>query len=288
LLLWAERNARERLQSTARLEEKRYAELAELGVLLGLSARPSRLECYDISNISGDLAYGSQVVFVDGVPDKSAYRSYRIRTVEGSDDYAMLQEVLRRRLASENAGDLPDVFVIDGGKGQVSAARAVVHGELHVDRPVVGLAKDRVRRDPHALEITHSDERLVHGDPLAETPLTVDTGIWRLLVRLRDEAHRFALGAHRKARTARDLEGALDRVPGIGKKRKRQLLMRYATIARLVEAMEKEGWTIKGLPAKVVGALRKAVTEEPSPDPAPDLEDHDAEHVPEPDAQDEG
>jgi len=173
----------------------------------------------------------------------------------------MLQEVLRRRLAGDSGGDLPDVFVIDGGKGQVGAARAVIHAELHVDRPVVGLAKDRVRRDAHALELEHSDERLVHGDPLLETPLPNDTGLHHLLVRLRDEAHRFALAAHRKARTARDLEGALDRVPGIGKKRKRTLLMRYATIARLVEAMEKEGWKIKGLPNNVVEALRKAVTD---------------------------
>ena len=262
LLDWAAHNAAERLRQTTRLEEKRYAELAELAVLLRLPTRPSRLECYDISNIHGDVAYGSQVVFVDGVPDKSAYRSYRIRGVQGSDDFAMLQEVLRRRLTGDSGGDLPDVFVIDGGKGQVGAARAVVHDELHVDRPVVGLAKDRVRRDPHALELTHSDERLVHGDPLVETPLANDTGLHHLLVRLRDEAHRFAVSAHRKARTARDLEGALDRVPGIGKKRKRELLMRYATIARLIAVMEKDGWKIKGLPAKVVEALRKAVTEE--------------------------
>lgn len=262
LLAWAERNAEERLRSSARLEEKRYAELAELAGLLGLPSRPRRLEAYDISNLHGDLAYGSQVVFVDGVPDKAAYRSYRIRGVVGADDYAMLQEVLRRRLTGDASGDLPDVFVIDGGRGQVGAARAVVHGEYGLALPVVGLAKDRVRRDPRALEIEHSDERLVHGEPLMETPLSADAGIWRLLVRLRDEAHRFALAAHRRARTTRDLEGALDRVPGIGKKRKRALLVRYATIARLVEAMQKDGWKLPGVPANVVEALRRAVTDD--------------------------
>lgn len=339
LLEWAERNGQARHREAQGIEEKRFAELAELGALLGLERMPRRLECYDISNIAGDVAYGSQVVFVDGIPDKTSYRLYRIREVTGSDDFAMIREVLRRRLrgvdasgiseggqgaegdeeygssegpgsegasesdrlpeAAEQAGPLPDLFVIDGGRPQVSAARLVIEKEHGLDgraHPVVGLAKARTRSQAYAREVERSEERLVWGDPMQETALEEPSSVRNLLVRLRDEAHRFAISAHRRGRRRRDLEGVLDQVAGIGKKRKRALLMRYATSARMLEAMEAEGWRLPGIPATVVARLRAALEGPPaggamSPDSGeleergPDQIDDHAQDIAEPEAE---
>jgi excinuclease ABC subunit C len=259
LLDLAARNAAQRLKETVGFEEKRYAESAELAELACLPQLPRRIEGYDISNIQGDVAYGSRVSFLDGLPEKDRYRLYRIRGVEGPNDFAMLQEVLRRRLGGEERGELPDLLLIDGGRGQVNAAREVVNLELGLLLPVVGLAKERTARDPFSSEVRSSAERLVWGEPPVETPLAEDGGVYALLVRIRDEAHRFALTAHRKGRTARDLQGLLDRVPGVGRKRKRELLLRYATIERMTRELTALDWKVPGLPAKVGEALRRAL-----------------------------
>jgi excinuclease ABC subunit C len=258
LLVWSTRNATTRLDEATRVEDRRFAELSELKAALGLDALPRSIEGYDISTFHGDLAFGSQVVFHDGLPDKARYRLYRIRSVEGTDDYAMLQEVLRRRLARAAEEPLPDLMLVDGGKGQLAAARAVVE-ELGVDATLIGLAKDRVRAAARSDKLERSGERLVWGEPAREQALEEGSGVWTLLSRIRDEAHRFAITAHRRRRTARGLEGVLDAVPGIGRARKRELLLRYATIERMREALDAAGWKLKGYPAKTMEALKKAL-----------------------------
>jgi excinuclease ABC subunit C len=198
---------------------------------LHLDRLPRRMECFDISNIQGADPVASMVVFVDGKPRKSEYRKYRIRSVEGPDDFASMREVVRRRLSrlQEEQAPLPDLIVIDGGKGQLSSAVEVLRDLDLQGQPVIGLAKklEEVyfpgRSDPELL-------------PKASTSL-------RLLQRIRDEAHRFAVSYHRSVRSSRTLQTELDLIKGVGKTRATELLeafgsvqgVRFATVEQLAE-----------------------------------------------------
>ncbi len=171
---------------------------------LHLSKLPYRIECYDISNISGGDAVASRVVFVNGAPDKNLYRRYKIRTVEGSNDFAMMKEVLARRFAKTDEA-LPDLVVVDGGKGQLSQAVAILE-ELNVQGvDVVGLAKARTEKDFQSKEVKSSLERIFI--PNRKNPISLYSGtpVSNLLTHLRDEAHRFAITYHRKVREKRIL-----------------------------------------------------------------------------------
>jgi excinuclease ABC subunit C len=180
------------------------AALEEIQNKLHLNQLPSRIECYDISNIQGEDAVASRVVFVDGAPDKNLYRRYKIKTVVGSNDFAMMKEVLGRRFANVEEA-LPDLVVVDGGKGQLSQAVAILE-ELSVQGVgVVGLAKARTESDFKSSEVTSSSERIFIPGRKNPVNLLPHTKAYRLLTHIRDEAHRFAIQYHRHLRDKRIL-----------------------------------------------------------------------------------
>ena len=198
----------------------------EIGEALGLAATPRVIECYDISNISGTHAVGSMVCAVDGVPAKNRYRLFRIKTVAGIDDPGMMAEVIRRRFAravEENSG-LPDLVIVDGGITQLRAARDELNSLGLAKLPLTGLAK--------RFEELHYEDK-GKRPPFRFAP---DAHALKVLKRIRDEAHRFALTYHRTLRSKRIQESVLDEIPGIGKKRKQVILRHFGSIARLRKA----------------------------------------------------
>ncbi len=173
---------------------------------LHLSKLPLRIECYDISNTQGQDAVASRVVFISGAPEKNLYRRYKIKTVEGANDFAMMKEVLARRFSSDSEESLPDLVVVDGGKGQLAQAIAIL-SELDVQGvEVAGLAKARTERDFEATEVKSSSERVFIPNRKNPIPLYPNTGVFRLMTHLRDEAHRFAISYHRLLRGKRSLK----------------------------------------------------------------------------------
>ncbi|HEU65830.1 MAG TPA: excinuclease ABC subunit UvrC, partial [Chloroflexi bacterium] len=204
--------------------------LQELKTRLCLPKMPRRIECYDVSNIQGALAVGSMVVLEKGWPKPAHYRRFRIKTVSGADDYAMIQEILRRRfkrgLTIEDTWTVPDLVLIDGGRGQLNAALEV-RQELGLDAiPMVSLAKE-------------NEEVFIPGDP---QPIYIakDSPALHILQRARDEAHRFAISYHRRLRHKEVTASALDNIPGIGPKRKRALLKKFGSIEAIKEASLEE------------------------------------------------
>jgi excinuclease ABC subunit C len=190
-------------QSSKKTEGHGIAALEEIQDKLHLPKLPSRIECYDISNTQGEEAVASRVVFIDGAPDKNLYRRYKIKTVEGSNDFAMMREVLDRRFSHDEV--MPDLVVVDGGKGQLSQAVAILD-ELHVQNvSVVGLAKARTESDFRATEVKSSFERIFIPNRKNPVPLLPHTGAYKLLTHVRDEAHRFAITYHRLLRSKRSL-----------------------------------------------------------------------------------
>ncbi|GBD12892.1 UvrABC system protein C [bacterium HR24] len=237
LVEMARDNAREALQALrVRVLSQRGAlrqALEELAEELDLPGPPRRIECYDISNIQGAHAVGSMVVFVDGQPRPAEYRRFRIKFVSGPNDFAMLQEVLRRRFrrardaasrgeSDESFAKLPDLLMVDGGKGQVSAAHDVMRdmGLGHI--PLVGLAK--------------RFEELYVVDLAEPIVLPRTSQALYLVQRIRDEAHRFAITYHRKVRDKAGMESVLDSIPGIGPKRKKALLRKFGSLQGIREA----------------------------------------------------
>jgi excinuclease ABC subunit C len=233
--------------------------LAALATALDLETPPKRIECYDISNIQGDSAVGSMVVFEDGRPRNDHYRHFRIRYVPGPNDFAMLQEVLRRRLErlesaqrreeAEIVGDRsftsrPDLILIDGGKGQLSAALEVMESAGYADIPTFALAKEREeiwapgRAEPIVQE---------HNSP----------GMF-LVQRIRDEAHRFAITHHRKVRARKALTSPLDSVEGIGPARKRALLRHFGSVQAIREAAVEEIVKV-GIPERLAARLKETL-----------------------------
>jgi excinuclease ABC subunit C len=206
--------------------------VAELGEYLGLTSPPERIECFDISHIQGAETVASMVVFSCGRPAKDDYRRYKLKTVEGKpDDFKSMQEVVGRRYR-EASGTLPDLIVIDGGKGQLSAALEVIRG-LGVTVPVVGLAK----------EFEHIF-REGTGEPLV---LPRNSQALFLMQRIRDEAHRFAITYHRKLRARRNLVSVLDHVPGIGPARRKALWDHFGGLAKIKAAEVEELAAVPGM-----------------------------------------
>lgn len=221
--------------------------LADLAARLNLPGPPRRVEAYDISNISGQDAVGSRVVFIQGEPEKAAYRRYRIRTVSGPNDFAMLQEVLFRRLQrlSGEADAAPDLLVVDGGAGQLSAAGKVLQ-ELNLNHlAAIGLAKQQ-------------EEIYLPG---RKQPLTLprSSPALKLLIRLRDEAHRFAIAYHRRVRGKRMQWSLLNRVPGLGPERRRTLLRSFGSVEALLEVSEEELARTEGIGPELARRLRETL-----------------------------
>ncbi|CCG50790.1 excinuclease ABC subunit C [Bacillus velezensis YAU B9601-Y2] len=168
------------------------------------------------------------IVFIDGKPNKKEYRKYKIKTVTGPDDYGSMREVVRRRytrVLRENL-PLPDLIIIDGGKGQINAARDVLENELGLDVPVAGLAKDD----------KHRTSNLLIGDPLEPVFLERNSQEFYLLQRIQDEVHRFAISFHRQIRGKSVFQSVLDDIPGIGEKRKKMLLKHFGSVKKMKEA----------------------------------------------------
>lgn len=224
-------NARVALDEKFRLierDEERTSRAAEnLGVALGLNEL-SRIEAFDNSNIQGTNPVSAMVVFIDGKPAKKEYRKYKVRTVQGPDDVETMREVVRRRyerVLKENL-PLPDLIVMDGGKGQMAAAKDVLENELGLFIPVCGLVKDT----------KHKTAQLMIGDPPEPVNLARDSQEFYLLQRIQDEVHRFAISFHREQRAKSMVVSQLDAIPGVGEKRRKQLLKHFGSLKKIKEA----------------------------------------------------
>lgn len=203
--------------------------LQEIQAKLKLPKLPLRIECYDISNFQGEESVGSQVVFEEGVPKRDDYRRYKIRTVEGSNDFASMKEVLDRRFKHTEYED-PQLVLVDGGKGQLNMAVRALKEIGREDIPVVGIAKARTKGDFDDIEVKSSEERFFL--PGRTNPVTFARGssAGNILVYLRDEAHRFAITYHRSLRDKRIMTSELDGIKGLGEKRKQKLLKHFGSV----------------------------------------------------------
>lgn len=235
LVEMANENARlaleEKFQLIARDETRTSQAVRNLGEILGIGT-PHRIEAFDNSNIQGTDPVSAMVVFTDGKPDKKEYRKYKIKTVQGPDDYESMREVVRRRYTRllQDGQPLPELVVIDGGKGHISAAVDVLENELGLFIPVCGLVKDE----------KHKTSELLLGDPPIKVELKRDSHEFYLLQRIQDEVHRFAITFHRQTRGKTMLYSQLDEIPGIGPKRKQLLLKHFGSIKKMREASLEE------------------------------------------------
>lgn len=231
MIKMAEDNAKVALEEKFRLierdEERTRGAAENLGQAIGLPA-VSRIEAFDNSNIQGANPVSAMVVFIDGKPAKKEYRKYKVRTVEGPDDYETMREVIRRRYERVLKEDLPkpDLIIVDGGKGQISAAIDVLENELGLYIPVGGLVKDA----------KHRTAQLMVGDPPEPVRLARDSQEFYLLQRIQDEVHRFAISFHREQRGKSMVASRLDAIPGIGEKRRKALLKHFGSLKKIKEA----------------------------------------------------
>lgn len=220
----------DRLKQAEKLnpEQKSVRIMKELQDILKLPKMPYHIECFDNSNISGSDAVAACVVFKKLKPSKSDYRKYNIKTVVGPDDYASMQEVVRRRYSRliDEGSPLPDIIITDGGKGQMEVVRRVVEDELHLAIPIAGLAKnDR-----------HRTSELLFGNPPLVVGMKPDSDIFRLMTRIQDEVHRFAITFHRDKRSKSALQSELDGIKGIGGKTREMLLKELKTVKKIKAA----------------------------------------------------
>lgn len=243
-------------KSLAIKSDEAMAGVRELQESLGLDQAPRVIETYDISNISGTFAVGSMVCAVDGLPQRNRYRLFRIKTVEGQDDPRMMAEVIRRRytrvLAEKTA--LPDLIIVDGGITQLRAARKELDQLGLIDLPAVGLAKRFEEIYPMALAYEGTGSYRVAPIRLPEHSHAI-----KVCRQIRDEAHRFALTYHRRLRLKRMRESLLDDVPGIGEKRKQQVLTHFGSIARLRRASTEEICAVPGVGPAMAGLIKETV-----------------------------
>jgi excinuclease ABC subunit C len=230
--------------------------LEELQHKLHLRVLPQRIECFDISNISGTQAVGSMVCFQDGEPDKQRYRRYRIQTLDGPNDYGMMLEVLRRRYRRAlEEHDLPDLLMVDGGKGQLSMAMRALDDLGIGDLEVVGIAKSRLQVDAETGARRHSDEKLYRPQRKNAVLFPVNSPALFLLQRVRDEAHRFAVTYHKALRSKQRLRSTLEDVPGVGGQRKTQLLRHFGSVKQIRAASLEDLAAVPGLPPRVAQAV---------------------------------
>jgi excinuclease ABC subunit C len=211
--------------------------------MLELKAFPQRIECFDVSNFQGNEAVASQATFIDAEPAKTLYRRYRVRTVRGANDFAMLKEILERRIARGiKDGDLPDLLLVDGGLGQMNVALRVLDRLGAEDLDVLGIAK--VREGKRKIR---GKERIY--SPHLPEPLLLEgnSEALYLLERIRDEAHRFAIVYHKKLRSKRLGQSVLDDVPGVGPVLKRRLLAAFGSIDGLRSASVRELTAVQGV-----------------------------------------
>ena len=224
----------DRLKQAEKLnpEQRSVRLMKEIQEQLHIDRLPVHIECFDNSNIQGSDAVAACVVFKKTKPSKKDYRKYIIKTVEGPDDYASMQEVVRRRYSRiiEEQGELPDLILTDGGKGQMEVVRQVIEDELHLNIPIVGLAKNN----------RHKTSEVLYGFPPVVLGIKQGTPLFHLLENIQDEVHRFAITFHRDKRSKSQVASALDHIKGIGEKRKTALLKTFKSVTRIKQASLEE------------------------------------------------
>jgi len=218
---------KEKFSLIERDEERTIKAIENLGKVLNIPT-PYRIEAFDNSNIQGTDAVSAMVVFLDGKPNKKEYRKYKIKSIEGPDDYDSMREVIRRRYTRvlKEGLPLPDLIIVDGGKGHMSAAKDVLENELGLDIPICGLAKDE----------KHKTAELLFGDPPEIVELRLNSQEFYLLHRIQDEVHRFAITFHRQVRGKNAFKSVLDDIKGVGPKRKKLLLKHFGSIDEIKKA----------------------------------------------------
>ncbi len=270
ILTLAVNNAHERLQAERDKDADREELLEKLRKKLNMEHVPRRIECFDISNIMGTLSVGSMVSFYNGEPDKNNYRRYKIRTVHAPNDYAMMREVLVRRYRRvlDESKELPDLILIDGGKGHLNVA-----GEVMSELGIRGVVLASIAKGPDPLGgVTGSGEDVRERDhiylPRRKNPVKISPGsaVMLLLQRIRDEAHRFAITYHKKLRSAQQLSSRLDAVPGVGKVRRTKLLNHFGSMKRLRAAPLEEIAAVPGMPRNVAESIYHYLNSEPGND----------------------
>ena len=224
----------DRLKQAEKLnpEQKQTRLMKELQVKLKLTKLPYQIECFDNSNISGADAVAGCIVYKGMKPSRKDYRKYNIKTVEGPDDYASMQEVVRRRYSRmiEEETALPDLIITDGGKGQMEVVREVIEDELHLEIPIAGLAKDD----------RHRTNELLYGFPPQTIALPPESELFKVLTQIQDEVHRYAITFHRDKRSKHALHSELDDIKGIGPKAKEALLSKFKSTKKIKEASLEE------------------------------------------------
>ena len=224
----------DRLKQAEKLnpEQKQTRLMKELQVKLKLTKLPYQIECFDNSNISGADAVAGCIVYKGMKPSRKDYRKYNIKTVEGPDDYASMQEVVRRRYSRmiEEETPLPDLIITDGGKGQMEVVREVIEDELHLEIPIAGLAKDD----------RHRTNELLYGFPPQTIALPPESELFKVLTQIQDEVHRYAITFHRDKRSKHALHSELDDIKGIGPKAKEALLSKFKSMKKIKEASREE------------------------------------------------
>ncbi|HKD66497.1 MAG TPA: excinuclease ABC subunit UvrC [Candidatus Binataceae bacterium] len=259
LLQMANENARQSFAARRDSEKTRERMLEELRSKLRLRNTPKRIECYDISNLQGSMVVASQVAFDEGQPRKDLYRRYRIRSVEGQDDFASMSEVLGRRLArAVKEQQYPDLIVVDGGKGQLNMATAVLNQVgLSEQIDVISLAKQHVLNSPRARQVVKSEERVFLPNRKDPIVLKQNSNALFLLVRIRDEAHRFAITYNRELRRRARLRTILADIEGIGPVKARALLRHFGSLKRIRAASAEELAQVRGINAALAAAIRR-------------------------------
>ncbi|MEI3612609.1 excinuclease ABC subunit UvrC [Pseudogracilibacillus sp. SO30301A] len=234
-------------------EERTIKSVERLGELLNIET-PRRIEAFDNSNIQGTDPVSAMVVFIDGRATKNEYRKYKIRHVEGPDDYETMREVIRRRYKRVLIENLPfpDLIIVDGGKGQMSAARDVLENELGLSVPLCGLVKDE----------RHKTGELLYGDPPTVVPLERRSNEFYLVQRIQEEVHRYAITFHRQLRGKGVMQSELDKIPGVGAKRRNLLLTHFKSINAIKEATI-EDITKLGIPINVAENVLENLNEQP-------------------------
>lgn len=231
----------ERFDLIARKQERTIGAVERLGNAMNIPT-PIRIESFDNSNIMGTNPVAAMVVFIDGKPARKEYRKYKIKTVNGPDDYASMREVIYRRYSRviREGLPLPDLILIDGGKGQVDVAKDVLENQLGIDIPIAGMAKND----------KHKTNELLFGTDLAVVPLERNSPEFFLLQRIQDEVHRFAITFHRQLRSKNSFASRLDEIEGLGPKRKKMLLKEFKSLKNITAATTEELQEI-GLPKNV-------------------------------------
>ncbi|MBO0450353.1 excinuclease ABC subunit UvrC [Enterococcus sp. MJM12] len=259
LVALANKNAgvalKEKFDLIERKEERTIGAIESLGNAMQIPT-PVRIEAFDNSNIMGTNAVSAMVVFIDGKPAKNEYRKYKIKTVTGPDDYASMREVIYRRYARVLKENLPfpDLIIIDGGKGQVDAAREVLDNQLGLDIPIAGLAKND----------KHKTSEMLFGQDLEVVPLARNSPEFFLLQRIQDEVHRFAITFHRQLRSKTSFASKLDDIAGLGPKRKKALLKEFKSLKNIQNASIDEIRAI-GIPEAVAKTIQSALAAETKP-----------------------